>query len=70
MSRILHAVFSEDAARKFGSVIYARANGNLVEVCVVGEDKQKLLDGYKWPDKVYVGEVEQYMRPGRPGKYK
>lgn len=64
MNTTLHAWFSETAANRHGSVIYAREDGTEVEVTCADHD---ILFDYRYADKEYVGLVSKYLRKGRLG---
>lgn len=59
--KIYHAVFSREAATKYGFAIYERVDGTKVYVTSIGLNKEKILEDYGWPDKVYVGEVVKFV---------
>jgi hypothetical protein len=62
-----YGYFSETAAKKFGSSYYRRHDGKTIEVTFVCRD---ILDSeqYKWPDKVYVGLIEdKWLGKAREG---
>lgn len=60
----LYGVYSQAASEQFGTVIYKGVNGSEVSVTAVYSDKES--PDYKWPDKVLIGEVTQFVRQGRP----
>ena len=60
----MYAWFSQTAADRQGSSIYVTASGAEVEATCAVDDK---AFPYNWPDKVYVGEVEAWMRQGARG---
>jgi hypothetical protein len=63
----MHAWYSAEAAEEFGTYIYSKADGTTVEVTAVYESKELGEEKYKWCDKVYLGEVDKYVRQGREG---
>jgi hypothetical protein len=60
-----YAYYSQKAADQFGTVFYKTPDGQLVEVtCVFRRGDEGT---YNWPDKRYVGPVEEYVCQGRRG---
>jgi hypothetical protein len=60
------AWYSEKAAELHGSTIWRKADGTEVEVTIVGESMETI---YNWDDKVYVGEVTDFIRTAQIGTY-
>lgn len=59
----LYGVYSAKAAEKIGTKIWQRPDGTEVEVVSVADDPKCL--SFLWDDKVFVGEVTKFVRPGR-----
>lgn len=57
----LYGFYSERAAAVRGTLVYSTPDGREVEVTGVVTS----LDAYEWPDKVYVGQVVEFVRRGR-----
>ena len=57
-----YAFYSEQAAQKFGYCVYRDLNNNPVRVTCVCTDPIEEYLLYKWPDKVFVGEVTKCVR--------
>lgn len=55
--------YSAKADLAFGTVIYRTKDGKEVEVTAVDEDQN--APSYQWSDKIYVGEVKEYLRRGK-----
>jgi hypothetical protein len=53
-----YGFYSEQAALQFGSINWTAPDGSLVEVTCVEDNI--VAAGYKWPDKVCLGEVIEY----------
>ena len=47
------------------TVIYKHIDGHEVELIAAYTDDPKCT-GFLWPDKRLLGEVTEYVRPGRP----
>jgi len=57
-----HAFYSACSAKLFGTIIYERQNGSLVEVTAVCDSREQGEQTYMWPDKRYVGEVIRFVK--------
>lgn len=53
-------MYSAEAAKKHGTLIYSSAIGGEVAITAVVENP----DSYKWPDAVNLGEVGKFLRDG------
>jgi hypothetical protein len=58
-------IFSAEGAELHGTVFYATPDGREVEVSLVCDAAD--IDGVNWEDKVVVGPVDKFLRPGKPG---
>lgn len=63
---VKHGWFSEQQSKACGTHIYERLEGGVVEVSCVSSDNNH---GCHWPDIKFVGKVNEYVRPGKPGLY-
>jgi len=61
----MYGFYSRKAAETFGSSIYRHVSGDVVEVTCVCPTMDSSI--YKWDDKVYVGEVTNYICSGSYG---
>lgn len=61
----MYGVYSTEAAKQFGSSIYARPDGAEVEVTGVYNQPDAR---YGWPDAVWIGEVSFWKRPCQRGR--
>lgn len=59
MQNIKHGWFSKKHSERLNSVVYSTPNDTEVEVTCVGEEKE--CPKYMWEDKVYVGEVVEFL---------
>lgn len=59
MGEVKHGFYSPKAAARCGTFIYLNADGGRVEVTAVYFDEAGL--DYMWDDKVYMGEVTQFI---------
>ena len=59
MDKPKHAFYSAEAAEKFGTVVYAQADGTQVTATCITDDAEG--SEYFWDDKVYVGEVTRFI---------
>jgi hypothetical protein len=66
---IKHGWFSKEHSKQLNSVVYSTPNNSEVEVTYV--DKEKECPNYMWDDKVYIGEVVEFLyeNPG-PNPFK
>jgi len=55
----VHAWWS-DRGQCYGTSIYARENGDEVEICQVTKEH----DAYQWPDRQYLGLVRDFDNGG------
>jgi len=60
--------YSPAAARDWGTAVYLNAAGEEVEVTAVYKPGNEVA--YGWKDTICLGEVEKWVRSGRPGKNK
>lgn len=56
---IKHGWFSQKHSEKLNAVVYSTPNNSTVKVTYV--DKEKECPNYRWDDKVYVGEVVDFL---------
>lgn len=61
--KVMHGYFSMQA-RRHGSVVWRRKDGSDVEVTMVADSKDWADKHYLWVDKIYVGELTQFVRSG------
>ena len=54
-----YGFYSKEAAKLFGTVIYLDEEGKEVEVTEVCQSNKS---SSLWPDLVYVGQVDKYVR--------
>lgn len=64
MTEIKIGMYSEEAAKLYGTHIYSTPSGGLMEVCSVDS---KYPEGYNWPDAQNCGPVDKWIRKGRTG---
>jgi hypothetical protein len=61
-----HAWYSAEAvAVGCPTAFYRREDGSEVEVSVIYVEKASGDEAFKWPDKVYLGVVMEFLRKGR-----
>lgn len=65
MNECHYGYYSEKGAEVGGTCFYLTPEGKEVEVSCAGLDREGT--GYMWPDKVFVGEITEYVRQGRKG---
>ena len=58
--------FSQEASSRCGTEVYRTLDGREVEVTAACNDPEG--SNYHWDDKVMVGEVTEWVRPGKPRK--
>ena len=63
-----HAFFSAEAARLYGYGIWETADGRLVAVTSVHDDRTAHNEAYGWEDRLDQGIVVRRLRDGRPGE--
>lgn len=60
-------VFSETAAKWYGSSYWTKEDGTEVEITWIGNEGADIENNYQWADKVIVGPVVAHSRAGRMG---
>lgn len=66
--KIRYGFFSQAAVDSgCGSAEYKTPDGKLVEVTCVSSKRDD--QDYRWPDKVFVGEVTEFVRTLTPSQY-
>lgn len=63
-----HAFFSAEAARLYGYGIWETADGRLVAVTSVHDDRAAHNEAYGWEDRLDQGIVVRRLRDGHPGE--
>jgi hypothetical protein len=67
----LYGFYSEESISEGNpSAFYRTSDNKLVEVTAVGDSLNPVDDGYLWDDAKFVGEVVEYVNPGKLGKVK
>lgn len=59
ITEVRYAFYSDEAAKKFGTVVWKNTNGEMITATAICDDPKG--ETYKWKDKVYVGEVVQFI---------
>lgn len=60
-------VFSQKAAMRYGYAEYKNPEGETVRVTGVYNSLKQIEEKYRWPDKVIIGPVTEYL--GRTDTY-
>lgn len=59
---IMHGYYSAKADDQCGHCVYKNLKGLEVVVTGVYESKESAEENYLWNDKIYVGEVTEFVR--------
>lgn len=59
---VRYGYYSPKADSYYGTVVYKTPDGKEVYVTGVFESKESAEENYRWPDKVFVSEVTEFVR--------